>query len=216
MEDAERKNPGGFPDDGVEYVQRAIPKGALPWVSGDEARIEFEDDGVIEELPELPDAEPVVEEKEEKPVAARSMRLPEPSAGIPEWMKVPRGLKFPRGRLPVYVRFRAELTDVPTRGERQAICWALTDADEMLAYKRSMGDPARAIDELTKQMVRAVDGHQVDWSGGATPGSIDRWWTEIGGRCRSILKRVYMQTHQATEAEVRDFFENCIAVGGTG
>ncbi len=138
------------------------------------------------------------------------------AGGAPQWAKIPSGFKFPRGRQVAFIRFRAEWTDTPWKGDRQAIVWSLTDADEKIGLARAMGDVNRAANELSKQMLRAVDGYEVTWDGSPGPGNIDRWWTEIGGKCRQILVRVYTQLHVLSEEERTDFFENCIEVRTTG
>jgi len=143
--------------------------------------------------------------------------LPEARAGgAPAWVEIPANFKFPRGRQVAFVRFRASWTDTPEKGERQAILWALTDADEKVALSRAMGDVNRAANELAKQMVRAVDGHVADWSGEPGPANIDRWWNEIGARCRGMLVRIFTQLHVLNEEERKDFFESCIALRTAG
>lgn len=149
--------------------------------------------------------------------AKRFFEIPDARAGgAPPWAKIPAGFKFPRGRQVAFLRFRAEWTDTPWKGDRQAIVWTLTDADEKVALGRATGDVNRAASELSKQMLRAIDGHEVDWGGTPGPGNVDRWWTEIGGKCRQILVRVYTQLHVLSEEERADFFENCIEVRSTG
>lgn len=144
--------------------------------------------------------------------------LPEPTeGGAPPWVKIPEGFKFPRGIQVVFVKLRADLTARPEKGDRQAILWALSEADEKAAYNRSMQDPNRAPGQLAKQMIRAIDGHTVDWSGSPDhPGNIDKFWNEMGGKYRSQMIRLWNRLHVLSEDEQRDFFEHCIAVRSTG
>lgn len=135
---------------------------------------------------------------------------------LPAWVISPEGLKYPRGRQAYFLRFRGEWTDTPKKGDRQCILWTLNDGDEKMAYARSMGDPNRAMGQLARQMVRAVDGHVVDWSGAPSPGNIDKWWSEIGGKCRSQIVRLYTKLHILQLEDQKDFFENCVAVRVVG
>ncbi len=126
----------------------------------------------------------------------------------PEWAAVPPDLKMPIGRQIYFLRFRARWTDRPDKGERQCLLWNLTEADEKLALRRTRGDAFRAVDELSKQMVRAIDGQSVNW----TSVSPETFWNEIGGSCRQLLKNHYSKTHMLGAEETADFFANCIAV----
>ena len=154
----------------------------------------------------------------EKPLPIQEF-APIPAAragGAPPWAKLPTGMRFPRGRQVAFIRLLAEWTDSPQKGERQCIIWGLTDIDEKLAFGRAMGDPNRAHAELTKQMVRSIDGVVVDWSGNPGPGNIDVWWREIGGKCRQLLSRIYTQMNVLGEEERKHFFESCIELRTTG
>lgn len=135
---------------------------------------------------------------------------------VPDWAVVPRDLRVPKGRQVLFVRIPAAWTDTPLKGDRQCICWTLTDGDEKLAGDRCEGKAGRAGSEYTKQMVRAVDGHCATWMRNRGPGAIDEFWSEIGAKGRNMLMRLYTQLHLASDDEVRDFFENCIAVRSTG
>jgi len=139
--------------------------------------------------------------------------LPNPSTSrtVPSWVKVPPGLKPPKGRQVLFLRFKAAWTDTPHKGDRQAICWSLSDADEKVALMRAI-TANRTAYELAKQMVRVVDGHVASWDNSQVDGDIDRWWTEIGGKCRQILIRLFAKLHTPSEEERVDFFENCIEV----
>jgi hypothetical protein len=169
-------------------------------------QLEFEDEEVFTPANETAD-EPKEEEK------IYTTLLPDgKTGGAPLWAKIPKGMKFPRARQAIFIRFEAKWTDSPQRGERQCICWGLTDVDEKFAISRAMGDPNRAAAELTKQMIRAIDGVEVDWD--IKPGTINinQWWREIGGRCRQMLIRIYTQLHTLTDEERQRFFEECISV----
>jgi hypothetical protein len=140
-------------------------------------------------------------------------RLPDATqGGAPDWARVPPDLRVPRGRQVLFLRFRADLTDTKWKGERQAILWPISMGDKKLALGRAGGDPNRLSDELTKRMIRAVDGAVVDDTGAPGVGNIDVWWDEIGEKCRSMLARVFVQLHVVSQAEAADFFENCVAV----
>lgn len=141
-------------------------------------------------------------------------KMPEASGDeLPEWAVVPAGLKVPRGRQVIFLRFPGAMTHANWKGDRQCVVWTLSDTDEKVAHKRCAGDSNRVSAELTKQMIRAIDGSVADWGAAkGTAGSIDEFWREIGPKGRQLLMRVYVQTHHPDEAEVRDFFERCIAV----
>lgn len=160
----------------------------------------------VEEAPEPPEQEPEDDE-----------RIADEESEVPEWVVLPPDLKIPSGRVVAFLRFKAEWTDTPTKGDRQCIVWNLSDADERLALKRAnLNDGLSAISDLAKQSIRAVDGVRVDWSKGKGPGSIDQFWREIGAKCRALLQRWYLQNHQLNDAEQKDFFESCVAVRTMG
>ena len=151
---------------------------------------------------------------------------PAEDGGLPGWAKLPQDIAPPRGRQIVAMRFPSKWTAAPGRGVsmpdqaglwRWCVTWQLTDSEEFMALERSRGDAHRAALELSKQMIRVVDGHAADWSGKRTePGSIDQWWTEIGAKCRAGLNRVYNQLHVMNPAEMVFFFESCVEVRNTG
>ena len=176
-----------------------------------ETPLDLEDDGYS-------DAEPAIVPEEEgaKPVKAFAPIPDARPGGAPGWARLPAGMRFPRGRQVAFIKFKPEWTDAPQKGERQCIVWGLTDIDEKLAFGRAMGDSNRAMGELTKQMIRSIDGIPVDWSGGGGPGSIDAWWREIGGKCRQILSRIYTQMNVLPPEDQKHFFEQCIELRTTG
>jgi hypothetical protein len=136
----------------------------------------------------------------------------------PGWAKIPQGMKFPKGIDVLILRLRPEWTMYPGKGERQVILWQLTDGDQKLAISRAMGDSNRLGIEMTKQMIRAADGMQINWTGDpSAPGiDIDRFWHEIGQKGRSLLHRITNQMCIMSEDEHADFFEHCIAAVRTG
>jgi hypothetical protein len=139
--------------------------------------------------------------------------MPEPEGDdVPDWVVIPDNMKIPRGKRLTFVRFRANWTDSPFKGERQCVIWTLTDGEEKLANDRCAGSPTRAPAEYTKQMIRVVDGVLVDWSKTRGPGSVDEFWKEIGPKCRSMLMRMYTQLHLPSDEDINDFFQHCVAV----
>lgn len=146
------------------------------------------------------------------------------STDVPNWAKLPPNFKIPPGRVVAFIRLRSEWTDMPAKGEvhedgvryRQCIVWNLTGSDEKHAIARTRGDTMRLAAELSKQMVRCIDGNKSDWTGQPGPGRVDSWWEEIGAKCRQLIQSYYIKTHTLTEEEKKDFFDNCIAVRTAG
>ncbi len=155
---------------------------------------------------------PATEGAEEKPKRRVDAIPAGKNDDVPDWALVPSNLRVPKGRQVIFLRFPPAMTDAPLKGERQCIVWSLSDGEEKMANDRTGGSSARAPAEFTKQMVRAVDGVVVDWSKPKGPGSLDEFYREIGPKGRNLLMRIYTQLHLASEAEVADFFETCIAV----
>jgi hypothetical protein len=139
--------------------------------------------------------------------------VPSQSAGegIPDWCAVPEGWAPPKGRQVWFLLLRASWTDVPNKGDRTLVLWTLTEADEKLALKRTRGESLRTIDELTKQIIRVVDGKRVDWAQGKACAA-EVVWNEIGTKLRQELKNFYVKTHTLTMEERTDFLSNCVAV----
>lgn len=185
-----------------------------------EQPIQFEDEPAADAGPEGGESAADQEVEEELP------RMPEPSAGgAPAWMLVPAEMKFPRGRVMMFVRFPSKWTDTPHKGVeipgepgkwRMCICWAINTADKKFGYERAQGDQLRVIEEMTKTMIRAVDGVRADWSGMPNAGSIEAWWAEIGERCRGRLTNMYLKMHTLDADEMKYFFESCVAVRTAG
>ncbi len=130
---------------------------------------------------------------------------------IPEWVTFPPNFKIPPGKTLGFIRFYGRWTERPEKGDRVCIVWPLSDADEKLAYKRTRGETARSLAELTKQMVRAIDGEKVTWSGNPQDGAIvDRFWEDIGPRCRQMLQTYYLKTHSFSQEDQAEFFLHCL------
>lgn len=152
--------------------------------------------------------------KEDEP----QKKAPEPGEarevdGMPAWVVVPPGFKFPKkGRMVWFVRFKAELTDTPDKGDRQAILTALTEADEKVARKRAIGDSGKVMQELSKQMIRAIDGELVDWTGKSGPGNPNMLFRDVGYVYRQELQNIFIKSHQFTPEQREDFFMNCFSV----
>lgn len=180
-----------------------------------------EDEG--EALEEVPPAElqPPAEELKTKGEQPKKPAHKLPKAATrhaPTWAKVPKGMRFPKGIDVLFVRIRGELTMYPGKGDRQVILWPMTDGDQKIALGRAMGDRNRAAVEMTKQIVRAIDGQPVNWTGDpSAPGiDVDRFWHEIGPKGRNLLDRLFVQLNMMNEDELVDFFEHCIAAARTG
>jgi hypothetical protein len=145
----------------------------------------------------------------------KSLKEPE-GAGAPGWANIPSDFNPPKGGQVIFLKFKAEWTCQPSKGDRQVICWPLTVRDEYNALQRAKGELLKTVDEMSKQMVRFIDGKPVDWTGSDQDASIDNFWREVGPRCRNLLHRVYTQTHTLNDEEHADFFENCVSVRTVG
>ncbi len=135
---------------------------------------------------------------------------------IPEWFTAPPGLKMPAGRVVAFMRFKAEWTDTPNKGDRVCLLWPLTSRDETFALKRTRGDSQRTLNEMAKQMIRVIDGHLVDWSmtkggSGGVPG-VEIFWNDIGAKCRQQVINYYLRTHSMSNEEAADFFGQCLHI----
>ena len=179
------------------------------------AQAEEKTDGGIEDVVQAmnaTDADEAALDAGEDPPEEDAGGSEEDSSDIPEWVEMPPGFKMPVGRRVVFVKILAGMTDNPSKGDRQCILWNLTEADEKLAIKRTRGEGIRVMDEFSKQMIRAIDGKAVDWTGNAGPRSPNTFWNDIGGKYRQQLKNIYAKNHSMDTAEMVDFFSNCFAV----
>jgi hypothetical protein len=157
---------------------------------------------------------PVAEDQDEglsnpERMAAAMEKAP---GGMPDWFVAPAAFKAPPGRRVAIMRFRAEWTDAPQKGERQVVCWSLTAKEEELAASRAMGNDHRLVNELTMAAIRYIDGMRVDWTG--TPGAgvnAAAFWAEIGSAGRKLLINYYVKAHTLTMEQQIDFFANCVA-----
>jgi hypothetical protein len=132
---------------------------------------------------------------------------------LPDWAQaaIPAKLRIPKGRVVAVFRFRREWTDDKVK-DRTCVMWNLSVGDEKLANQRGGDTSGNVVMELSKQMVRAVDGNPVDFTGANRDGNIDAWWNAIGRKCRSLVISHYIKSHSLTTAEKMDFLANCQAV----
>lgn len=130
----------------------------------------------------------------------------------PDWASVPPNLILPPEVLVTYVRCKAKLTRIPSKGDRNIIIWGLTASEEMMSLKRCMGENLRSVSEMTKMTIRAIDGVKVDWSGRPGPGNVNTFWDEIGPAYRQQLINVYLKTHALSSEDQADFFVNCLHI----
>lgn len=180
-----------------DAVTSAMQPGARPGILSPEEQAEIEETAETDVLGDSP-----LERKATNP--------PDPDA-LPEWAKVPSGLALPPGKQIGFMMFKAEWTDRPHGGDRVIVMWGLTVADERLARAATRGDSTRSYEELAKRMIRSVDGHRADWTGKQGPGSINRFWDEVGPKCRPLIINAYLKTHSLGAEETADFFLNCCA-----
>jgi len=153
--------------------------------------------------------------KDQKDTPPKEVPIAKDDSTLPDWVSFPPGFKIPPGKEVSFLYFRAKWTDRPEKGDRWCMMWTLSDADEKLAIKRTRGEGGRALTELTKGTIRIVDGKRGDWTGtgdAETTYSVDRFWDEIGGKCRELIQTIYIKTHQLTSAERADFLENCCVI----
>lgn len=161
---------------------------------------------------EQTNGEPAAEEEPATNAERMAAALEAPAGGAPDWFVAPPAFKAPPGRRVAIMRFRAEWTDAPQKGERQVVCWSLTAKEEELAAGRAMGSDQRLINELSMQCIRYIDGQRVDWTGSPGAGaSAPAFWAEIGSSCRKLLINYYVKAHTLTMEQQIDFFANCVA-----
>jgi hypothetical protein len=184
-------------------------------------------------------------EAAESPLAAKAADPGDPNE-IPKWALIPGSLRFPIGRQVGFFRFLSDWTTRPDKGTlageddpfppfrgklfRQCILWSLSIADEKLARAASAGDPLAVVGEMSKRMIRAIDGNVVDWSTGAVnreqatfagsgkSASVGReshvptFWEEIGPGCRQLVTAHYYKTHMLDRGAQEAFFMHCCVV----
>lgn len=192
-------------------------------------------DSALDPNPPNDDVTPDDAEPEPTP-KPRIIREPEAIAGPPPTgFPLPSDLRMPRGKQVMFIQFRSRWTDTPWLGHpinpddvdhklldeegnarpatwRTCVCWPVNTADKRLAVARARGDQNRATDELTRQMIRVVDGKLVSWVDST---DIDNWWNEIGEKCRQRMMQIFSQLHIMDQDDTIDFLENCIAIRRT-
>jgi len=138
---------------------------------------------------------------------------------IPAWCIFPEDPKWkiPPGKQLGVFRFRAAWTDRPDLGDRVCVMFSLSDTEEKLAIKRTRGDNGRTLTEMSKGIIRAMGSPDVplvmaDWTGKLGPGNVDRFWNDIGPKCRVLIQNFYLRTHSLSQEELADFFQNCMVV----
>jgi len=132
---------------------------------------------------------------------------------IPAWVKIPADLEFPpTGVTWTAMKFEPQWTDRPQLGERQCILWNLSVGDEKFSRRRARGDGDAMMDEQAKQMIRAIDGHRINWGNANAVQNPDLFWDEIGKKCRMLILNHFMQSHILDKAERMYFFSNCLVV----
>jgi len=150
--------------------------------------------------------------EEESPLERMGTALTKDTSNvIPEWFVTPAQMKAPPGRKIVIMRFRPSWTLAPEKGERQIVCWQLTELEEHQAAQRARGDDRRMVHEMAKQCIRYIDGQRVNWT--MTPGmgaNISAFWDEIGSACRKLVIHYYIKAHTLPDDDQLDFFSNCI------
>lgn len=217
-----------FPARSTRAARPAYARG-MPEQSFDPALLQADDEADLPPREAAPAAEPAPDPlANQRPPPWALVPAPHgQGGGGPEWAK---GAGFPSGiavyfaLLPVAWMRRCEPgvgTDVtfpmPGDGEarphrcRQVIYWELSLGDQQAAYKRAMGDVNLATEYLARGMIRAVDGRPVVTGNPVHPDSIERFWADIGPRCRSLLMRQYSILHNFQEAELLTFFAYLLA-----
>jgi len=131
---------------------------------------------------------------------------------LPNWADtaIPSTLKIPSGRTVVVMKFRAEWTDTPHKGDRTCVLWNLSCGDIKIANERGGDNGFNTMIERAKKMVRAIDGLEVDYSGRNPAANLQTWWTEIGEKCRVLIQSHYSRSHSLDTAERIDFLAHCV------
>lgn len=131
---------------------------------------------------------------------------------LPAWAaaSIPRDLEVPAGRTLVLMRFRTEWTDRKDKGDRTCVLWNLSVGDEKLANQRGGDNVFVNTMEMAKQMIRAVDGLPVDYTGKVPAANVDTFWNEIGKKCRGLVINHFIRAHSLTALEKQDFLAVCL------
>lgn len=137
--------------------------------------------------------------------------LPETKDSAPDWAEIPDALEIPKGRSVGFMRFKSEWTDAKI-GDRNIVLWNLTEGEERTAIKRARGNQDQYLSEMAKQMIRSIDGLKANWTKNGAPGDVDKFFTDIGSKCRKQIQNYYLKTHIMNQEEQADFFYNCFAI----
>jgi len=147
-----------------------------------------------------------------------SAEVDDPSK-LPSWVKIPDApwtLPTGKGKKIIALRFFADTTDFPEKGDRQVIMWSLTLADERTALRRVQGRRELLQQEFTMQMIRAIDGMPVDWTRRNRAADPTVFFDEIGPKCREMMERIYNSHHNMNQEEQVAFFGRGIALLSRG
>ena len=175
-----------------------------------EAEVAAQESDTFKEVGE--DEDPKVKTKDKSPSDFPVSK--DPSA-LPEWVSFPQGFRIPPGKEITFLYFKSSWTDRPDKGDRWILMWPLSDADEKLAIKRTRGESGRTLSEMTKGTIRLIDGKRADWTGNVdavVAYSVDRFWDELGSKCRQMVTTIYLKTHSLSREEQADFLENCVII----
>jgi hypothetical protein len=131
---------------------------------------------------------------------------------LPAWaaMAIPADMEVPPGRTLAIMRFRTEWTDRADKGDRTCVLWNLSVGDEKLANQRGGDNVFTNTMEMAKQMVRAIDGLRVDYTGKVPAAQLDPWWDDIGKKCRGMIINHFIRAHSLTTSEKMDFLAVCL------
>jgi hypothetical protein len=131
---------------------------------------------------------------------------------LPAWARdaIPPDLKIPKGETVYVMRFLAPWTKSKTV-DRTCVLWSLSIGDEKLANQRGGDNSQNTLLELAKQMVRAIDGHRIDYTGRKPEASIDKWWNDIGRKCRTLIVSTFIRMHSLSDDERAYFLAHCVA-----
>lgn len=163
--------------------------------------------------------EPGEEERKPHPLeeAAENPQAALTEVQVPDWFVAPSGLHLPNKEL-CFMRFRAEWTDRPEKGDHHCLLWPLNVGDEKLALDRTMGKATRTLAELAMQSIRAADGKRADWTMTLfrkEPGNyfyVPHFWDEIGAKCRQMIINWYSKSHALNAEQLAEFFLKCFVV----
>ena len=162
-------------------------------------------------------------EEGEAPPKPRPAAVARVDGDVPDWVVFPDDFRLPKGEQVAFIRFRKEWCkgSAAHKGDRGCIVYPITSAEEKLAAKRARGVQELVLSELTKQSIRAVMDNvgtpdavatAADWSGVVPAGNIDRFFDEVGPKCRPLVINVYARLHTLTQEEGLRFFAECLCI----